>query len=136
MASGWPGRTFRSGSGRVLGWSRSGPWFGSSVASIGNTPRCIINILYVYIYAIRHLGYEPMYVYRHYTSPRVMDPLVHTRTSHSITNRARGHGRPIPAPARSCPTFILHVDHCLTLRPTHCRQATQSFYVMSNPFSI
>jgi hypothetical protein len=50
MASGWPGREFGSGWGRVLGWGRSGLWFGSSVGSIVNTPKCSINIIYIYIY--------------------------------------------------------------------------------------
>jgi hypothetical protein len=47
MASGWPGRAFRSGRGRVLGWGRSGSWFESSLGSIVNRPRCSINIIYI-----------------------------------------------------------------------------------------
>jgi hypothetical protein len=37
-----------------------------------------------------------------------------TRTSQSVTGRARGHGRPIPTRACSCPAFILRVDRCPT----------------------
>jgi hypothetical protein len=57
MASGWLSRAFRSGSGRVLGWGRSGPWFGFSIASIGNTPGVYYKYslslsLYIYIWGI------------------------------------------------------------------------------------
>jgi hypothetical protein len=48
MVSGWPGQAFRSEWGRVLGWGRSGPWFGSSLDSIVNTPRCNINYIYIH----------------------------------------------------------------------------------------
>jgi hypothetical protein len=49
MASGWPGRAFGSGQGRILGWGQSGPWFESSVGSIVNTLKYNINIMYIYI---------------------------------------------------------------------------------------
>jgi hypothetical protein len=70
----------------------------------------------IIVFHVQKVLHTHTHIYRRYTSPRLMDPLVH-HPDQPVGHRPSQGAWPTDPHARPlCPTFIPRIDRCPTLR--------------------